>query len=211
MKSLDKRPCKIGNINPRRENHGEEKVPAIDVSLAGIFLNKRELGELVGNKHCWDGLFDEKGKLAEPAMRCFKPIGLDLSFENATVSLYVGLKLGLIELTECKLTKLKIAPQVGGLTELTLTVQAVPDMDAVAAPLINWMGHDADVALNFGDISADEKERHAKENPELALGHADPGDDDGDDDEAAEVKRAPKKRSNGSAKKPAKSRPHLNA
>jgi hypothetical protein len=146
------------------------------VSLASIFLSKDELGALLGNPYAWDGLFNQSGSLAEPANRCFKPIGLDLKFENASVSLYVGIKLELIELADCKLTSLKIEPMVGGLTELKLTVQATPDMDTVAAPLLNWMGRDADVEIDFGDIAANDKAEKAKQQPELALNNF--GDDE---------------------------------
>jgi hypothetical protein len=146
------------------------------VSLTSIFLSKDELGALLGNPYAWDGLFNQSGSLAEPANRCFKPIGLDLKFENASVALFVGLKLELIELTEVKLTNLKIEPMVGGLTELKLTVQATPDMDSVAAPLLNWMGRDADVEIDFGDIAANDKADKAKQQPELALNNF--GDDE---------------------------------
>lgn len=166
MIDLKKTPCKIGNVNVRNELHGEEKVPAMDITLENILLGKAEVASLFGDKTWWDRNFNEKGKLAEPADKIQKPRGLDLKFENASVHIYVGLKLELIELDECVLTKLVIDPQVGGLTALKLTVQATPEIDEVAAPLINWMGRDASVEIDFGDVA---KESEKEKQGDLAL------------------------------------------
>ena len=97
MIDLKKSPCKIGNINVRNELHGEEKVPAVDITIENILLGKAEVASLFGDKSWWDRNYNEKGKLAEPADKIYLPQRLDLKFENAIVGIYVGLKLELIE------------------------------------------------------------------------------------------------------------------
>jgi hypothetical protein len=157
MLSLDKRPCKIGvSINTRRELHGEDPVPAMDIPLVSILLSKEELNTLLDEKNGWDLWFNErKGKPAEPILGGkLKPYAMLQKFKAASVALYVGLKPEMIEL-EGKLTKLKLEPQIGGLTALSLTVQATPEM-VDAARLLEHLDALVDVSIEFGD--ADEEE-----------------------------------------------------
>jgi hypothetical protein len=170
MLELDKRPCKIGtSINTRRELHGEDPVPAMDIPLANILLTKAELNELLDDRHAWDMLYlDHKGKPAEPMFgKVFKPFAL-LAKYSGDVAIYVGLKPEMIELADVKLTKLKLEPQTGGLTALSLTVQATPDMHA-AARLFEHLDCPVDVLIEFADPDEDSDE----EQPELNLDAAD--------------------------------------
>jgi len=115
MLELSKKPCKILNINPRVEMHGDEKVPALDVKIGGVMLEQHELNALLGEPHAWAQLFNERsGKMTEPAFRCFGPIPVEREFEDCTVTMYLGLKLEMIELGTTKIKKLKIVRRWAG-------------------------------------------------------------------------------------------------
>lgn len=167
MLTLDKRPCRIGNsINTRAEMHGEEAVPAMDIPLVNILLEKSELNDLLGERHAWDCLYEtRKGKPPAPVFaKHFKPFQLLAKFKDCNVTLTAGLHLERVVLTESvKLTKLKLEPQIGGLTALSVTVQT-PATDSVTA-LLQYLDAQVDVAIQFGEAT----EAGEEEQPELDL------------------------------------------
>jgi len=168
MLTLEKRPCKIGtSINTRREMHGDEPVPAMDIPLSGIMLEPFELNSLVDMPHFWDLVFNERpDKLPEPIWaKKFKEMQLLDKFKDSQVILYVGLKIETIALVNCKLAKIKLAPQIGGLTELSLSVQCTPEMQ-IAAHLFEFLDKTAEVAVEIGDLDAT---ADANGQPELPL------------------------------------------
>jgi hypothetical protein len=165
MLTLDKRPCRIGSsINTRSELHGEETVPAMDIPLEGIMLQPNELNALLNEPFAHSALFDEKGTHKEPIFRQFKPFVMKDKFEDATVSIELGLKQELITLQNVKLAKLTLTPMVGGLTELSLQVQCTPDLDLGISTLLAFLNKDADVEITVGKKAAD-----AKDQPQLPL------------------------------------------
>lgn len=170
MLTFDKRPCKIGpSINTRTEKHGDESVPAMDIPLTAILLDKHELNELLGDPHAWDCLFVErKGKPAEPMFaKSLKPFAVVGKFQECRASLWLGLKPELLELADVKLAKLKLEPSTGGMTALSVTVQS--PCEESAARLLQFLDSQIDVALDFGDAVAGEEEQ-----PELELEHGTP-------------------------------------
>jgi hypothetical protein len=169
--SLEKRPCRIGvSINTRREMHGEEPVPAMDIPLTNILLDKGELNALLGDKFAHDSLYTTKAsKPAEPTFaRSLKPFSVIGKFANSRVVIWVGLKPEMLELAEVKLVKLKLEPQVGGLTALALTVQTIANDGETQ--LLQFLDSSADVAIDFGEPVADAEEAQ----DELSLEHGTP-------------------------------------
>lgn len=79
--------------------------------------------------------------------------------------LYVGLKPEIITLVNVKLARLNFEPKVGGLTAMSLIIQATPDM-AKAAKIFDHMDHTAHIAIEIGE--RDEGDT-VKNQPELPM------------------------------------------
>ena len=165
---LDSRPARIGpSINSRSEKHGEEDVPAMDVPIIALMLTKAELNALMRDRTIWDRWFNErKDKLPEPANRNLKPYGLRDKYEHSTARILVGLDNDRVfAFNDCDLSKISLTPQVGGLTELHVTIQAL--INDSNTSLFEFMAKDCSVELSFGDLEK-EKKKNANQ-PELNL------------------------------------------
>lgn len=149
MLSIDERPCHIGgHINATTEKHGEDDVSAADIKLDGIMLTDVELNSLLNDPFASRAMFNrEKGKLNEPMFPQFKPFVLKENYEHATVYLRVGLSNDTLQFTDCKLKRLTLEPQTGGMTKLSLSVRVRPEDDSVIATLFRYMNHDANVLI----------------------------------------------------------------
>lgn len=162
---LNRRPAMIGaSINSRTQRHGDEPVPAFDIPLRAIMLTQEELNALMGDKLAWVAFFNErKDGLPEPLFRKIKHYAIDDKYENCSCAIAAGLKEQLFELDEnVKISKMRLIPAVGGLTELRLTLQA--QIDSTNVGLFEWLSKDCYVELTFGDLEkADVKQ------PELNL------------------------------------------
>jgi hypothetical protein len=168
MLTLNKRPCKIGvSINARREMHGDEPVPAVDIPLSGIMIDAKELNELVRDPSFHDLVYDHRAdSLPEPQWaHKFTPLSMIGVFQKSSVTLYVGLQPTEISFSDVKLAKIKLSPQVGGLTELQLKIQCMV-ISADVAKLLNWIDHTADVEIEIGELDAVDT---VKDQPELNL------------------------------------------
>lgn len=155
MLTLTKRPARIRNsINTRVEKHGDEDVPACDVPLEGIMLEREELNALLDDAYAHDALFNHRsqGKADEPIFRKFKPLVFRDKFEEGEITLHVGMGQEQIELKGVKLARVTLDPQVGGLTELSLQVQCNPSTDKIAQ-LFTYMNHDVELEISFGKKS----------------------------------------------------------
>jgi hypothetical protein len=172
---LTARPCKIDNINPRVERHGDEEVPAVDIRLTGITLSKAELIRLTGDAQAWNLMFEEgKGGVIEPTLQCFDSTRyLEAKFEECHSTLRFGMQKTEHELDEHKIKSCAFKPLVGGMTELTLTIQYKLDDTKIMGPLTDYQGKEAHAAINFGKVSEIEK-RQGK----LALNEGAEGEDD---------------------------------
>lgn len=180
--TLRKRLCKIGtNINVRTETHGDQPVPACDIPLKGVMLSKAELNTLLGDEHAHDALYLDVDGTPEPLFaKHFKPFALLDRFEGASVKLALADNDDELELEDVKLANLRLEPQVGGLTALSLQIQATPTSEAMA-DVIAFVDTQVHAAIAFGKRS--EKDKRQKE---LPMGeHGDP-DAENEPEEAAE-------------------------
>lgn len=166
--SLSKRPCTLGTLNSRVENHGEEEVPAIDITVDGLMLDLEELGELLGGMDDAKALF-RRGKLAEPILPQLQPYHLAHRFEKSVATLYVGPDNEAVKFVNCKLRRITLDPKTGGLTVMSVQVQATPEASQVATLFVH-MNRAAHCSLRFGKL-----EEKRKAQPELPLG---PGNED---------------------------------
>lgn len=190
MLTITKRPCHIGgHMNATTEKHGDEDVPALDIALDGMMLSANELNALLSDPHASAALFNrEGGQLAEPMFPHFKPFVLKQRYEGATVRLVVGgLTQTEVALHECKLRRITLEPQTGGMTQLSLAVRARPDADLMAV-LLESMNTDADVEI--ADAQVAEKGDKQRDLPLSTAGegeepeeHPDPDADHDDEPE----------------------------
>jgi hypothetical protein len=154
--SLSKRTGHIGtSINGRREMHGEEPVPFMDVSFA-ILVTVAEAAKITGDTHLEERWFDtHDGKLAERALKDFKPYKLKGKFENSSALMWVGVNSVEIRLPAVRFASLGFDPQkVGSMVELKFKIQS---------PITNknneiflWMDRDAEIELQFGELEIKE-------------------------------------------------------
>lgn len=189
MLTITKRPCKIGgHMNARTEKHGDEDVPALDIALDGIMLTAEELNALLEDPTAHRALFQsQNGKLTEPTFAKFKPFVLKDSYDDATVTIIVGLRNDEITLHGCKLRRITLEPQTGGMTKLSLSVGARPELEEIPT-LFDYMNHDADVEIADAKVAT-----KGRKQGELALstdGDAEPEDEPDDEAEPEELPEA---------------------
>lgn len=201
MLTLDKRPARMGSsINTRTEKHGDEDVPACDIALQGIMLEREELNSLLADPYAHDALYNHrsKGKADEPVFRKFKPLVFREKFEEGGVTLYVGMGQTKIELKDVKLARVTLDPQVGGLTELSVQVQCTPKTDTIGE-LLGYMNHDVEVEISFGKRA--EKSKKQQDLPINTFGANEPGaaSDIGPDtrEQIEKLPRGRRRKSNG--------------
>lgn len=150
MITLSKREAKYGgHVNVRPEFHGDEKVPACDVSVSAVMLQSHELDALLG-AGAYDRLFAVNGEgLPEPALPDLdQRRTIREKYEGARVTLYLGLIPTEVVLAPAKLKSITLEPKVGGLTELSATIQATPDPKWLE-PLAAFMA--TDISLEIVD------------------------------------------------------------
>lgn len=173
--NLTKRPCKLGpSINTRTEKHGEEDKPAADIPITGLLLDRDELQDLLGAGY-YSALFNTKGKLIEPRLEKFRDFALRDKFEHAAVTLIFGLDNTEVTLLNVRFASITLSPQTGGMTEVSLKVQAMPTSEQMGT-LFTFLNADAHCELKFGKLVV-----KVKAQPELPMGEEPKvTDDDGD-------------------------------
>lgn len=145
---LHLRPATLAAVNTRTERHGEEDVPACDLTLEGILLKPKELDALL--PHATAGLFTAEGTLPVPAFPQVKPLQLLQRFEGAQVTVAFGTtgdRTALV-LHDVKLAKVRVEPLRGGESALAVQVQTpLPDR---MQELLERLGHEVHVAITGG-------------------------------------------------------------
>lgn len=148
MLELEQKACHLAkSMSINTEHHGSDDVGAIDVTIAGIMLNAKELDNLIGNgahKALYDYPPPRRDESTMPKVRFphFAPLSFTQKFEKATVLLKVGMKPEELEFIECKVSSVKLKPTEGGLTDMTCTIRARPESEEVAK-LFDYRNTDA--------------------------------------------------------------------
>lgn len=165
---IKSRPCRIGpSINTRTEMHGKDPVPMMDVPLVNLLLQAEELDELLG-PFSFESLFvtttNPAGGKEPPMPQWFerlKPLAVVGKWKGSSISLELPHGQHIDE-SGVTIAKLKLEPQIGGLTALSLTLQM-----PVVSPLLNYLDQPIKAELQFGEAV---RESTADE-PELPLEH----------------------------------------
>jgi hypothetical protein len=142
-------------------------------------LDREELNALLGDPKAHGSLFrtqksnGEGGKLLEPAFPQFKALAFKEHFEGATVRLVLGLNDTEVELEDCKIRRVTLEPQVGGMTVLACMLRAVPTGQQVAT-LFAFMNHDG--AVEIADAKRAEKAKKQSDLPLNTFGEGEQSD-----------------------------------
>jgi len=180
MLSISLRTAKLGpSINNRTEKHGDEDVPAADISVGALLLTAEELNALLDNPGAHERLFVQTSatSLPEPFFTRFAG-GFTLAdkFEGANVRIEYGLEPNVIQLPDVKIAKVYLEPQTGGLTMVSLQIQASHDWSESAPELVACMNREIKIEITDAAIAKKTDKRQAQ----LPLGG---GGDTGKDDE----------------------------
>lgn len=125
--ALSKRPATVTKLNPRVEWHGEDSVPACDISLSGIALTSEgEINSLLGGSYAFRSLFTNNKGAWEPALPMFSEFALESTFDEATVLLTLdafgqGYELAI---AKAKVARIHLALAHGGVAAVSLQVKA---------------------------------------------------------------------------------------
>src|SRR5262249_5538413 len=95
--------------------------------------------------------------LDDPTFPDIEPIKLTDKIESAQVTLYFGLQEQELKLGVCKLKDVTLAPQAGGMTEMSCKVQAPPKLDKSIGELIDHMDAGVRIAIEY-EHDAEQKE-----------------------------------------------------
>lgn len=163
MSTLTIRPAKIGNVikcekaSSSKEQQGE-MLTALVIPLTDVMLDERELNMLLSNPTAHTALFNQSRDLVEPNFTNLKPFSLDEKFASAAVTITHGVSSEKIRLAPVRISKIKLAPQVGGLTSLSCVITGTPNLDAGTAHLLARLDATVDVEIDFGVTKADQEE-----------------------------------------------------
>lgn len=166
---LSKRTGHVGcSIGGRRELHGEEPVPYMDIPYS-VLITVAEAALITGDSHLADRWFDmHDGKLAERSLKDFKPYGLKGKFENSRATMWCGVNALEIKFPLVKFATLRFDPQkVGSMVELKFKIQSL--ITNKNNEIFLWMDRDTDIELQFGELLVkDTQEELDLEHPDAA-------------------------------------------
>lgn len=159
---IDLRPAKAGNqINANGQKHGEDTVTAFYIPVHSLMLSKNEANILAGDPTWWSRHFNElPGKPAEvlDADNFDTKCSFKHKLEKARVRIVHSLANEEIEFTACKLSKIKLQPQTGGLTAASMMIETVPTLDARAAALLGQLDHEINIEIRSAELSAEARQ-----------------------------------------------------
>lgn len=119
--------ARMGKLSNNLENHGDEKVPAFTLPFT-VMLTHEQLDKLMG-RYFHRSLFNREKDLWQPVdgfRRC-NPLALTDHYEKAVARITVHGDRS-VEFHDCKVDKLSLAPQTGGLTELRFQIYLRPGL-----------------------------------------------------------------------------------
>lgn len=137
--NLTKRQAKVGpSINTRTQRHGEEDVPGVDIPISGILLTPAELNTMLEDPSAHEHLFakaDADGAHIRPRWPVIGRFPIDRKFKDAKATIKVD-DIDCV-MKPCKLDKIALELQEGGLTAMSCTVKGVPPEHLDVLGLLN--------------------------------------------------------------------------
>lgn len=135
MLKLDNVICRLGKIANNLERHGDEDVPEFNIPVSGVLLNAKQLNEFMADPHCDRAWFNTKGSLKEPMpwwKRGSFSVKESLEANACTIKVSGDVEITFEvekELPACRISKISLEPQVGGMTELCFQLQVRPGIN----------------------------------------------------------------------------------
>lgn len=212
MLDIDAMICRMGKISNNLEKHGEEDVPEFNIPLEGLMLTPEQLNAFTGDAHCDRSWFNNKRGLKEPMPWCAKnSITHNERYDCATITMVFRDEEEQIEFKDCRLDKITLAPQLGGLTRVDLTLQLTPGLGRENLLLQGYQRREITISIADAKVALKKKDRQQALPLEATDGAPKPQDDEAQqrdaDRQLAEAAKglAPKKRgrkpkSNGEAR-----------
>lgn len=163
MTTLTTRAAKIGNAIKvhKKQAANDQKgdlLSALAIPITDVMLDEREFNALMGEANAYNAFFDRARGMAEPVFKNIKPLALDTKFDSASIEITHGVAAEKVRLAPVRLSKIKLAPQVGGLVQMDLIVTCTPNLDESAAHLLGQLDSTVDVEIDFGTSKADQSE-----------------------------------------------------
>lgn len=143
---------KLGSsVNTRTEKHGDDSVPACDIPIAGLMLEKHEVDELVG-KHYWSSIFNtgNRGKADQPLFPNIASHKMVDKYEG-TVLIDLGPNVKAVELEAVKISGITLTPHAGGLVEMSFKIQTAEDIEKFVHKLVARLDTEIDLELTIGE------------------------------------------------------------
>lgn len=170
MLDLSSRIAQMGpTINDRTEKHGDEDVPAMDISVSGIMLTIPELAVLLQTAETEvKRLFNMRAQPIEPALSMLE-IACLVKLEDVDVALELGLDQYELALPACGVKLTGLTRCTGGLTELSCRLQYPGDLGGDDLErLREAKNKQIEIAFSGGKIA---EKKQARKQPELDMDH----------------------------------------
>src|ERR1700752_4859174 len=131
MLNLDSVVCRLGKISNNLEKHRDADVTEFNIPVKGIMLTAEQLNAFTGDPHCDRSWFNTRGTLKEPMpWWAHGNFAIEDRFDADVCTITVSgdreIEFEAEEgdedgegLPACSISKIQLAPQVGGLTEMT--------------------------------------------------------------------------------------------
>jgi hypothetical protein len=132
MLKLEKVICRLGKISNNLEKHGDEDVTEFNIPISGVLLTAKQLNDFMDDPHCDRAWFNTKGSLKEPMpwwQRGEFSVSESLEAEACTIIVSGDQEIEFEaegKLPGCKISRITLAPQVGGMTEVCFQLQVRP-------------------------------------------------------------------------------------
>lgn len=147
MLTLEKRLCDLGgNQSSKVKEKKGEKVRLLTFEIENYPLDERELNAFLRDPKAWNWHYTDVNGEIVPVQRCYKSHELAKPIEAAFIAVDYGMH-GHIAFTDCKLSKIKLAPQDGGETLLSCKVTTPPILDETLAELFERFGTKVEVEI----------------------------------------------------------------
>jgi hypothetical protein len=150
MITISKRLCVLANKAKADGKEGDngEDFTQLTFELEAISLSANELNMILSEPHAHQVLFNTGKEPIEPYLKSLKAIEL----KEPMVGAYVCIELGLeghakFEFTDCKISKIKLAPALGGDTLMSCKVVVKPALNETLAELLDRLGHTISVEI----------------------------------------------------------------
>lgn len=156
------------SINVRGEFHGDTAKAAIDIKIS-FNVDRSEFSDILRRPEAWMDYFEEKGNLFEPKYAGITDgIYVEGKFEKSKCKFRLGVNFEEVDIEDATVSKIKLEPQVGGMSLCTLTISALQTDEMKS--LQDHFGLKCKIDLSIGKLKEQPKDDQGK----LPLGEGSP-------------------------------------